>query len=249
MTTPHDNGMHEIPKGQFVQYAFYKVDSAWRLLPAETRAAHKRDLAEVVERIDRRVSVRGYTLTGLRADADFLLWTVAPSPREIQELGTALYASAMGPYLRQTFAYLAMTKRSIYVRGHSHAGQDGIRLRLSPAGATYLFVYPFVKTRAWYQLSMEDRQRAMNEHIRIGHKYPSVKLNTTYSFGLDDQEFVVAFETDEPGDFVDLVMELRHTEASLYTLRDTPIFTCIAMSLPDTLDSLDGVASTAAVGV
>jgi chlorite dismutase len=86
----------------------------------------------------------------------------------------------------------------------------------------------------------------MNEHIRIGHTYPSVKLNTTYSFGLDDQEFVVAFETDKPADFVDLVMELREAESSLYTQRDTPIFTCIAQSLPDVLESLGG-ASTARI--
>jgi len=83
----------------------------------------------------------------------------------------------------------------------------------------------------------------MDEHIRTGRKYPSVKLNTTYSFGLDDQEFVVSFETDEPADFLDLVMELREAKTSLYTLRDTPIFTCIAMSLPETLDTLDGTAN------
>src|SRR5581483_5471107 len=161
-----------------------------------------------------------------------------PSPLELQRLGTALLSTAMGAYLRPAYAYLAMTKRSVYVSNHRHEGQDGARLRVTPSGARYLFVYPFVKTRAWYQCSMEERQRMMDEHIRIGHKYPSVKLNTTYSFGLDDQEFVVAFETDEPADFLDLVMELRETEGSLYTLRDTSIFSCIAMPLGETLDSL-----------
>ena len=91
-----------------------------------------------------------------------------------------------------------------------------------------MFVYPFVKTRDWYQLPQGERQAMMDEHIRVGRKYPSVKLNTTYSYGLDDQEFVVSFETDEPADFLDLVMELRETKTSVYTLRDTPIFTCIA---------------------
>ncbi len=242
MTANGHNGTQEIPKGQFVQYAFYKVDPAWRLLPAERQVEHKDELVRTVTSFDPRVAVRSYTLAGLRADADFLLWTVAPSPAVIQRLGTAILSTAMAPYLRRSYAYLAMTKRSIYVSNHRHDGQDGMRLRISPSGATYLFVYPFVKTRTWYQLSQEERQRMMNEHIRIGHKYPTVKLNTTYSFGLDDQEFVVAFETDEPGDFVDLVMELRHAESSMYTLRDTPVFTCISMSLPDTLDSLGGAA-------
>ena len=78
----------------------------------------------------------------------------------------------------------------------------------------------------------------MNDHFRIGHKYPSVKINTTYSFGLDDQEFMVGFETDSPSDFVDLVMDLRGTEASSYTLKDTPIFTCIRRPIGETLESM-----------
>ena len=107
------------------------------------------------------------------------------------------------------------------------SGQEGTRRHIVPVGARYLFVYPFVKTREWYALPMDRRQEMMSEHIRIGHKYPRVRLNTTYSFGLDDQEFVLAFESDYPRDFLDLVMELRESEASRYTLRDTPIFTCI----------------------
>ena len=78
----------------------------------------------------------------------------------------------------------------------------------------------------------------MDEHIYVGNKYPSVKLNTSYSFGIDDQEFVVAFETDYPEDFVDLVMDLRETQGSLYVERDTPIFTYVANSLEDTISSL-----------
>jgi chlorite dismutase len=71
----------------------------------------------------------------------------------------------------------------------------------------------------------------MNEHIVVGHQYPTVKLNTTYSFGLDDQDFVVAFETDFPADFLDLVQELRETESSIFTVRDVPIFTCISTTV------------------
>ena len=78
----------------------------------------------------------------------------------------------------------------------------------------------------------------MDEHIRIGHQWPDVKLNITYSYGLDDQEFVVAFEADHPGRFVDLLMALRLTESSSYTLFDVPAFTGLAMSMRDTLDSL-----------
>ena len=240
MAAAGENGLQEIPKGQFVQYAFYKLDPSWRLLPRETREEQKAAFLRLIESLPDSVSVRSYSLAGLRADADLLLWTVAPSPLEIQQLGTAIFGLQIAPYLRQAYAYLAMTKRSIYVR-NEHV--NARRLNINPAGASYLFVYPFVKTRAWYQLPLEERQRMMNEHIRIGHKYPTVKLNTTYSFGLDDQEFVVAFETDHPEHFVDLVMELREAESSLYTQRDTPIFTCIAMPLGEALDSIDGAAT------
>ena len=133
-----------------------------------------------------------------------------------------------------------MTKRYTYTLGHVHEGQADTRGQIRPGQYKYLFVYPFVKTRDWYRMSLAARQGMMNEHIAVGHQYPSVKLNTTYSFGLDDQEFVVAFETDKLSDFLDLVMDLRETEASRYTLRDTPIFTCIHKSLHETLDLLGG---------
>lgn len=80
----------------------------------------------------------------------------------------------------------------------------------------------------------------MQEHIQVGREFPDVDLNTAYSFGLDDQEFVVAFEADEPSLFLDLVQRLRTTESSLYTLRDTPTFTCVATSVERALNALDG---------
>ena len=97
-----------------------------------------------------------------------------------------------------------------------------------------------MKTREWYGIDPKERWRIMQEHIRVGHEYPSIDLNTSYSFGLDDQEFVVAFEGDEPAVFLDLVQRLRTTEASAYTKRDTPTFTCVAMSVERALNALDG---------
>ena len=127
---------------------------------------------------------------------------------------------------------------SQYVDEHVHEGQEGRRMRIVPGKRPYLFVYPFVKTRDWYLLPMAERQRIMNDHIAVGHKYPRVKINTTYSFGLDDQDFVVAFEADSPAEFLDLVQELRETESSSFTLIDTPIFTCVSTPIREILDSL-----------
>ena len=225
---------------QFVSFTFYKLLPEWRRLPAEVRAAHKAELLAVLDAADARTVVRAYTTVGLRADADLLLWKVSDRLEGLRELATAIATTGLGGYLATPHSYLAMTRRSQYVGNHRHAGQDGRRTRLRPAGARYLFVYPFVKTHAWYQLPHAERQRIMDDHIRVGHAYPSVKINTTYSFGLDDQEFVVAFETDEPADFLDLVMQLRESEARPFTERDTPIFTCLAMPIADALEATTG---------
>jgi len=225
---------------QFVNFAFYQVDPAWRRLAKEERQRGLEEWQAVYHEFSQRFLVYPYTLFGLRADCDFLLWRISYRLEDFTEMSTALAKTALGAYVTTRHSYLSMTKRSVYVDRHIHAGQEGNRLEIHVTDAKYLVVYPFVKTRAWYLLTPHARQGMMNEHIEIGHKYQSVKLNTTYSFGLDDQEFVVAFETDHLEDFLDLVQELRGSEGSRYTERDTPIFTCIAGEIDSVLDSLGG---------
>ena len=223
---------------QFVKYDFYLVDPVWRRLPVEERADNRREYYAVVEELASGMFVRSFSLVGLRADADFLLWKSSDTLEQLQESATRLRSTALGKYLSQPYSYLALTRPSQYVGKHRHQGQEGVSERLSPGNAKYLVVYPFVKTRQWYLLPQQERQRMMEDHFGIGHKYPSVKINTSYSFGLDDQEFMVAFETDSPTDFLDLVMDLRGSRASSYTLTDTPIFTCINRPIAETLESL-----------
>ena len=222
---------------QLVRFTFYKLDPQWQLLPAEVRQQGKQDLVRIFEEYSERSLMRSYSLYGLRSDCDFMLWQVAYTVEDLQGISSHIRRSAMGPYLRESHAFLSMTKRSIYV-GKNARGAHDPRLVITPEDKKYLFVYPFVKTRAWYALPIADRKRMMSEHIRLGLTYPSVSLNTTYSYGLDDQEFVVAFETDNISDFLDLVQELRETEASSYTLRDTPMFTCVLQPLNEILEAI-----------
>jgi chlorite dismutase len=212
---------------QIVKYAFYRADAAWRALPDEEKAAGRKELAELVlEWRERIPMLRSYSTVGMRGDADMLLWSAAKTLEEIRDLETHIRSTALGRYLETPHSFLAMTKRSQYEDRLDPTSRE--KLQVKPGRAKYLFIYPFVKTRAWYLLPFEERQKMMDAHIEIGHRFPTVKLNTTYSFGLDDQEFVVAFETDSPEDFLDLVMALRETRSSEFTLRDTPIFSCIA---------------------
>lgn len=220
---------------QYVNFFFYKVDPLWGRLSEEEREGGRQELAQVVQQFSERMRIQSYSTIGLRADCDLMFWRISPNLENLQRMSVEVRKTGMGKYLIPAYSFLSMTKRSMYVDKHQHEGQEGDRLTVVPGNAKYLFVYPFVKNKAWYRLSQEERQKAMDEHIEIGHKYPSVKLNTTYSYGLDDQEFVLAFEGDKPEDFVDLVMELRFSKATSYTERDTPIFTCVRKGIAEML--------------
>ncbi len=225
-------------KRYFVRYTFFKVNPQWRQLAEGGSERSKSEFAAVVNEFSSQMSINSYSLLGTRGDADFMLWKISPSLELLDGLASRLNRTELGKYLCIPHSYLAMTRRSPYVDQHRHAGKEGTVEGMRAIGRRYLFVYPFVKTNDWYQLPREDRQQMMDQHFEIGHRYPSVKISTSYSFGLDDQEFVLGFETDDPSDFLDLVMELRESEARPYTLRDTPIFTCIHKPLKECLDGL-----------
>ena len=220
----------------FVKYTFLKVDPAWRRLDPDERAGHKREFIAACDDFAEQRLLRAFSTVGTRGDADMLLLTQATNLDRIHEFHVVLQQSGLMSWMSVPYSYLALTKESEY--------SDESRLEVRPAKGKYMFVYPFVKTREWYLLDADERWRIMQEHIRVGREYPSVDLNTSYSFGLDDQEFVVAFETDEPRDFLDLVQRLRTTESSRFTKRDTPTFTCVAASVERALAALDGTPLT-----
>ena len=224
--------------GQYVAYTFFRVDPAWRRLPFEERAAHKDAFADAIEeRAARFEHLRAYTTTGVRPETDFFLWKISDRYELLGELGAALNATPLAGWLETPYSYLATTKASQYTSARRAR-------KIVPQGSPYLVVYPFEKVRPWYALPAEDRQRAMDEHITIGREeFPGIKNHTTYSFGIDDQEFMTAFECEEPADFMHLMLRLRDSEASAYTLRDTPIFVGRHVTVRDALAALDGASS------
>src|SRR3954454_4378213 len=223
---------------QFVNFAFYKLDPAFRRLGDHEKIQARSEFLKTFQLPRKGLICLTYSTVALRPDCDFLLWRIGASTDEFQAQAQQINMTRLGAYLTTPHSMLSMTKRSMYIDKLDPFHTAESRTHIIPGKRKYLFVYPFVKTRDWYLMPLEDRQQVMDVHIRVGNKYPSVKLNTTYSFGLDDQDFVLRFDTEEPRDFLDLVMELLETQSSKYTQRDTPIFTCVQTPMENVLDQL-----------
>jgi chlorite dismutase len=220
----------------FVKFTFFKLDPAWQRREVSDRAEDKREFLAACEDFAEDRTLRAYSTVGMRGDTDLLLISQSPLLEDLHTFHVVLAQSGLAKWASIPHSYLAMTKRSPY-------SDSEARPEICLSRRRYLFVYPFEKKREWYRLPADERQRIMKEHIEVGRGYPEITINTAYSFGLDDQEFVVSFEGDDPGEFLNLVQELRGSESSAYTLRDTPIFTCVAMSVARALDALDGAAT------
>ena len=227
-------------KRQIVCFTFYKLRPEWRRLSAEEKEQHKDAFIAVLTKWNKPGEFLSltYSTIGTRGDVDMCVWSIGYGIDELNLMRSELMGTPLGGYLDVPHNFLAMTKRSQYQIDRVDESEGEGRGAIRPGGQKYIFVYPFWKTRPWFLLSAQERKRLMDEHIRIGLLYPRVKLNTTYSFGIDDQEWVVAFETNFPEDFLDLVQQLRETEISMYTLKDYPIFSCVRLQPREMLNRL-----------
>jgi chlorite dismutase len=222
---------------QFVNFIFYRARPEWRLLHDGEKAHCKQHFVDTVEDYRQSLLINTYSTVGWRANADFMIWRIGYDLEPFQEMTSRLNHTPMAKYLDATESFLSMTKRCMFIEKDCSDHKED-RTHIVPGESNYLFVCPLQRTHEWYARSQEQRHEMMDEYQRIGSKYRAVKLHTTYSFGLDDQEFVVAFETDNPSDFLDMFQELRETKASCFTLRNTPMFTCRRRNLADCLDVL-----------
>jgi chlorite dismutase len=218
----------------YVKFTFLKLDPAWRRLDSTERAEHKREFAAACADFGEDHFLRAYSLVGTRGDADLMLRMVTRTIDPIHEFHVLLNQTGLMRWAQVSHSYLAMTKESVY------SDEQQPLVPREGSDRRYLIVYPMWKKREWYMLPGEERMRIMRGHIETGRRYGTIEINTAYSFGLDDQEFVVSFNTDDPSNFLDLVQELRSTESSAYTESETPIFTCISASVERTLAALDG---------
>ncbi|MBI4130900.1 MAG: chlorite dismutase family protein [Nitrosarchaeum sp.] len=215
----------------FFNFSFFQIDPKWRWMADLAKEESAKEVENVIK--NSGIKFRTYSTLGLRSDADFLFWFAAKSIEEIQSVISKLYLTVFGKYIIPTQTYVSCTRPSIYARkGRTIAFIAGNESK------KYAIVYPFTKTREWYLLSKEDRQKMMDEHIDVSQKYPDIVLNTTYSFGIDDQDFMLAFETDDLRNFQDLIMDLRETKVSTYVKVDTPMLVCVKKDIIPLIGSL-----------
>ncbi|MFB3815840.1 MAG: chlorite dismutase family protein [Terriglobales bacterium] len=227
------------PRRQFVSFSFYRVLPEWRRLPLEEREQHRREFGDVIHKwnVPETMRVLSYSLTGTRGDADMMLWRICYSVSCLQEMAADLLRTRLGGYLETPYSYLGMTRQSGYVIGEDDR-QHSLKGVARPGESQFLFMYPLVRTRAWYMLPFEDRQRMVRELVDLARDFADTHLHVIYSFGLDDQDFVVAVETDHPERYVERIMRGREVEASPYTQRDTPMFTCVRASVEEMLERI-----------
>ncbi|HVA91094.1 MAG TPA: chlorite dismutase family protein [Chloroflexota bacterium] len=233
----------------YAVFWLYRVAPEWRRLPAAERDAARDAFAAALESNLMGLTLRGaYSMVGLRHDADLMLWLHGPDLGQAQDLAAALRRTPLGGYLEEMYTYTGLVPRSRYAPEHRPAFTKGAAPR------TYLSIYPFVKTQEWYLIPFEQRRALMAEHGKMGQAHsamPEVRIdtgagghhrgtavaeapaaapvgtvlaNTIHSFGLGDQEFVVAFESEDPAALEKMVEDLRAAEVRRYTAIDTPVF-------------------------
>jgi chlorite dismutase len=216
----------------FLNFSFFKVDPKWRWLNEIGKEEAAKEFASLVEVANTKIKVHTYSTLGLRADADFMIWMISDSIEKTQVMTSKVYSTVLGKYLTPSYVFLSAARPSVY----SSKVTPGFMTDAQPM--KYCVVYPFVKSREWYLLPLEERKKMMDEHIMVGRKFPQIRLNTTYSFGLDDQDFMLAFETEDLMAFQELIIQLRETKVSKYVVRDTPMIVCVYKAVEEIIKSL-----------
>lgn len=206
----------------YLNFSFFKIDQKWRWLNDIGKEEASKEFSTLIEVANTKMKVRTYSSLGLRHDMDFMLWMISDSIEKFQVLASKVYTTIVGKYIDPSLVYLSAYRPSIY---SNNKIQPGFMLDEQPM--KYLIVYPFIKSREWYLLPLDDRKKMMEEHITVGKKFPQIRINTSYSFGIHDQDFTLAFETDDLMVFQDLIIQLRETQVSHYVVKDTPMIVCV----------------------
>jgi len=214
-------------------YLFFKLDNGFYSLSAAEQKKEKENFQKAVVQYGEGLIIESYATAGFKPDTTFMLWVRARHPEAVQPFLHAIHKTKFGRYLSLSYTYFGMVRRSEY---SGRTGRPEQVIQNHEDRTPYLIVYPFTKTHEWHALDAEKRREIMGEHMRVGLKYPAIRQCLLYSYGVDDYEFVVSYETKSLEEFQDLVIEMRRTAGRKYTLKDTPTFTCVHKPLAALLE-------------
>lgn len=217
---------------KYLSFSFYKVDAKWRWLNDLGKAEAAAEFGNLFDIASTKMKIRTYSTIGLRKNSDFMIWMISDTIKKIQILTSKIYSTVFGKYIEISDLFLSAARESTY----ANSVTPGFMTDEEPM--KYNIVYPFIKSREWYLLPFQDRKKMMDEHIDVGRQFPNIRLNTSYSFGLGDQDFMLAFETDDLMDFQDLIVKLRETQVSKYVVKDTPMIVCVFEDIKSIVRSL-----------
>jgi chlorite dismutase len=201
----------------YALYPCFKATAGFRDLDADGAA---REVEELFKGWEGSVTVRGaYSTAGFRADTDLMLWLLGPSPDAVQDALVAFGRTEAGRLLELSWAFMGVTKPAEFTADHSPAFARG------EAPRRYACVYPFVRSPEWYLLPSEERAALLREHGEIGREFPDVLANTTSAFGINDWEWILAFEAEDLDRIVDCIRRLREAQARRFTKEEVPFVT------------------------
>jgi|SRR5665811_395591 len=225
--------MEQEQKKAYAGFWLYKRRNTWYDAADIDWEKNKAATDAVLTEPGDNVTIRGtYSLIGLNAHADMMIWCVTLDLETLQQFAVKFEKTPLGRQIEMVQSYFGLGGLSLYEPDHSPAFVQGKEAK------RFLSVYPFIKTHAWYLLPFEERRRLMKEHGEMGREYPSISTNTVNSFGLQDQEFIVALEDDDPQEMLKMVQALRSAEVRKYTTLDTPIYLGQLKSPDDVFEDL-----------
>ncbi|HEV7709248.1 MAG TPA: hydrogen peroxide-dependent heme synthase [Asanoa sp.] len=216
-----------------IRYTMWSVFRAAEPLPS-SRAGLAAEVTTLFDDLaGKDVTVRGsYDLSGLRADADLMIWWHAESSDALQEAYAAFRRTALGRHLAPVWSQMALHRPAEFNKSHLPAFLSGEEAR------AYICVYPFVRSYEWYLLPDEERRDMLAEHGRQARGFPDVRANTVASFALGDYEWMLAFEADELHRIVDLMRELRASRARRHVREEVPFYTGRRRSVAELVEAL-----------
>jgi chlorite dismutase len=212
-------------------YLFFKIDKDfYRLTKEEQQVLTQKFSATLTETKSGDFTFDAYSTLGFKPDAVFMLWCRGNDPAGASILLHKIFHTEFGPYLSLSYTFFGIIRNSAY---SGRPGKPEQSIQHYDDRLPYLVLYPFTKTSEWHALEFEKRKSIMGEHIKVGLGHPAIRQCLLYSYGVDDYEFLVSYETKTLEEFQDLVIEMRRTAGRKYTLVDTPTFTCIYKTLPE----------------